>query len=114
MFAEAAASWTACAPRTRALADLRRRGVVTPDAFLDGFFDAGATAENLLAIVASLGDGTSELMCHPGHSDADLSAGSSYAAQREGEIAALCDPRVRMSLAERGVELVTFDTLRPL
>jgi chitin disaccharide deacetylase len=96
-----------------ARADLKARGVATPDAFLDGFFDAGANAENLLSIVATLAPGVSELMCHPGHPDAELSAGSSYAAQREGEITALCDPRVRRFVAEHGIELVTFDSLRP-
>lgn len=91
---------------------LRARGLRTPDAFLDGFYGDGATVENLLRILESLSDGTSELMCHPGRADAELRAGSTYAVEREREIAALCDPRVRALLAGRSIELVSFDALR--
>ena len=114
VFAEVAASrrLPVRASSSAARVALRARGLSTPDRMLDGFFDAGATADNLLAILAGLAPGTSELMCHPGHPDAELAAGSSYAAQREGEITALCDPRVRSLLAERGIELVTFDAVR--
>jgi predicted glycoside hydrolase/deacetylase ChbG (UPF0249 family) len=95
-----------------ALAELKARSVPTPDAFLDGFYGDGATVENLLGILAGLSAGTSELMCHPGRSDPELAAGSSYAAEREREIEALCDPRVRARLAERRIELVSFEDLR--
>ena len=90
---------------------LRRQGLRVPDFFFDGFYAHGATAENLLAIIDSLPEGSSELMCHPGHPDEELLAGSSYAAEREGEIRALCDPRVRLRLEERGVALIPFDAL---
>jgi predicted glycoside hydrolase/deacetylase ChbG (UPF0249 family) len=96
------------AASTEALAALRRGGLETPDAFFDGFYGGGATVENLLSILAGLPTGVSELMCHPGHSDAELAAGSRYAAEREGEIAVLCDPRVRKAVAEHGIELVPF------
>lgn len=114
VFAEVAAArgLPVRAASREALSALRGRGVATPDAFLDGFFAGGATVENLLTILAGLPPGTSELMCHPGHPDAALSAGSSYAAEREREITALCDPRVRRFLAERGIELVTFGSLQ--
>jgi hypothetical protein len=86
-------------------------GLATPDFFLDGFYGAGANAANLRSILDALPDGTSELMCHPGHPDAELLAGSSYAAEREGEIRALCDRRVRDRAQERGILLIPFDAL---
>jgi predicted glycoside hydrolase/deacetylase ChbG (UPF0249 family) len=90
---------------------LRKNGLRVPDSFFEGFYAEGATAENLLSILDSLPEGSSELMCHPGHPDAELVAGSSYAAEREGEIRALCDPRVRRKLRDTGVELIPFDAL---
>lgn len=94
-----------------ARATLRGMGLATPDFFLDGFYGGGANAGNLLSILDSLPDGSSELMCHPGHPDPELLAGSSYAAEREGEIRALCDPRVRDRVQERGIVLIPFDAL---
>lgn len=93
-----------------ALEKLRAAGLRVPDAFVDGFYAKGATDENLLRIVDGLSEGTSELMCHPGHPDADL-AGSGYSADREREIQVLCDPRIRRRLDERGVALVDFQSL---
>ncbi len=90
---------------------LRGRGLRVPDAFFDGFYAEGATAENLRRIVASLPDGTSELMCHPGHPDRELIAGSSYARERAREVELLRDPVIRDFLRDEGVELVAFGAL---
>jgi predicted glycoside hydrolase/deacetylase ChbG (UPF0249 family) len=90
---------------------LRAAGVRTPDRFLDGFYGDGATAENLRATLRSLPEGTSELMCHPGHSDEDLLAGSTYARERERELALLCDPEIPLLLAREEVERVDFRDL---
>lgn len=90
---------------------LRESGVRVPDFFFDGFYAQGATVENLLSIIDSLPEGSSELMCHPGHADRELRAGSSYAGERESEIRALTDPRVRAKLEERRVALISFEAL---
>jgi len=90
---------------------LRAAGLRVPAAFFDGFYAEGATLENLHAIVDRLPDGTSELMCHPGHADAELLAGSTYARERDREVAVLCDPSIRALLDERNVTLVSFDAL---
>jgi len=50
-----------------------------------------------------------ELMCHPGHADADLR--SSYAAERDVEVATLCDPRLPAALTARGIALARFRDL---
>lgn len=90
---------------------LRARGLRVPDLFLDGFYGEGATRENLARMIEELADGTTELMCHPGHPDAELYAGSTYARERAQEIEALCDPSIRSLLEERRVRLVAFDAL---
>ena len=90
---------------------LRRAGLRTPDAFLDGFYGAGATAENLRALLEALPDGTSELMCHPGYSDAELARGSTYAAERSRETEILGAPELRALLGRLGIELVPFSRL---
>jgi predicted glycoside hydrolase/deacetylase ChbG (UPF0249 family) len=91
--------------------ELRAAGVATTDDFLDAFFGAGATAGNLLRLVEELPDGFSELMCHPGYADDDLRRDSTYADERDGEVAALCDARVRAALAASGVQLASFRDL---
>jgi predicted glycoside hydrolase/deacetylase ChbG (UPF0249 family) len=90
---------------------LRGRGVHTPDRFVDAFHGAGATAENLRSIIGGLAHETTELMCHPAHVDEELLSGSSYAGERERELALLCDPEVKAVLVEQGVGLVPFREL---
>lgn len=87
---------------------LRAAGVRTPDHFLDGFYREGATAQNLRATLGGLRDGTSELMCHPGRADEELLAGSTYARERERELALLCDPEIPLLLARDAVERIDF------
>jgi predicted glycoside hydrolase/deacetylase ChbG (UPF0249 family) len=94
-----------------ARAALRAAGARTPDHFLDGFYGEGATAENLRATLRRLDEGTSELMCHPGHADDELLAGSTYARERERELALLCDPEIPLLLALEKVERVDFRDL---
>jgi predicted glycoside hydrolase/deacetylase ChbG (UPF0249 family) len=49
--------------------------------------------------------GVTELACHPGYGD-DLA--TMYRAERELEVRALCDARIRPALAELGIELKSF------
>jgi predicted glycoside hydrolase/deacetylase ChbG (UPF0249 family) len=90
---------------------LRAAGLRTPDAFLDRFFGAGATAENLREILETLPEGTSELMCHPGHSDEALARGSTYARERERETEILRAPELPALLRRLGVEPIPFERL---
>lgn len=90
---------------------LRAAGVRTPDRFVDGFYADGATSANLRAILGGLADETTELMCHPARADEELLTGSSYSRERERELAILCDPEIRVLVAEQGVELVPFRDL---
>lgn len=92
-------------------AALRRLGVRTNDAFDETFFDQGVSVERLVAIIESLPGGSTELMCHPAHEDAELAASSSYARVRVVELRALCDPAVRTAIERTQVRLITFAEL---
>ena len=64
------------------------------------------TAENLIALLTEGPPGVSELGCHPGRAvGPDV---SSYASEREIELAALCDAQVKRAVDELGVALCSF------
>ena len=73
-------------------------------------FPEGITAENLCRIVRLLDEGITELGCHPAVGSVP---GTSYSTEREQELATLCDPSVRTTLADTGVELRSFAGLVP-
>ena len=74
----------------------------------------GRLDENgLLAIIAALPEGETELMVHPGYCDEALRRGSRLTDSRERELAALTAPRVREALAAAGVTLAGFRACRP-
>lgn len=87
----------------------RAAGLRTPDVFRRDFqHDGHIGVAALVAIVAEVPDGVTELMCHPGEPDAQLAATSAYAADRVVELATLCDPRVAAAVRVAGVTLATF------
>jgi chitin disaccharide deacetylase len=90
---------------------LRAAGVRTPDAFVDRFYAENVSLSTLESILDGLGEGTSELMCHPGVADPELQASSTYAAERERELRVLCDPGLRGRIRKRGIALVDFGAL---
>ncbi len=68
------------------------------------------TPDRLRAILTTMQDGITELMCHPGYADPELS-GSSYCAQREVELRALCDPQMKAALTAGGARCLTYGDL---
>jgi predicted glycoside hydrolase/deacetylase ChbG (UPF0249 family) len=91
---------------------LKARRLAYPDRFISTFFGRQAlTLDSLLALLDTLADGISELMCHPGFDDPAL-VSSSYRAEREVELALLTHPAVRRRVEDLGIELVTFGVLR--
>ena len=71
---------------------------------------AQTSVESLIEILRTgLGDGVTELICHPGYVDPSLRSG--YAREREAEVATLCDPRVRAAIRDMGVRLIGFRDL---
>jgi predicted glycoside hydrolase/deacetylase ChbG (UPF0249 family) len=65
----------------------------------------------LLRALNSLPGGTTELMVHPGHADASLSAFDSYRTPREGELRALLSAPVRERLRRGDIRLTHFGAL---
>ncbi len=90
---------------------LRERGVLVADAFLgDAARRPAWSRDALLAALASLGEGVTELMAHPGH--APSHARTSFGAEREVELDALCDPAARRVLSDAGVRLCDYAEAR--
>jgi hypothetical protein len=88
---------------------LEARHLAHPNCFISSFFGwAALRLDYLLSLLATVPEGISELMCHPGHNDPPL-AGSSYRREREAELRLLTHPAIRQRVTELGIELVTFD-----
>jgi len=66
----------------------------------------------LLRILKVLPEGTWELVCHPGYSDADLqAAGTRLTQSREIELAALTSVETREALAREKIDLISYADL---
>ena len=59
-----------------------------------------------------IGEGITELSCHPGYIDPDFS--SSYSTERETELRTLCDPLIRRVLVEQSIQLINYRHLGEL
>lgn len=93
-------------------ATVHRLRITTPERFygiaLTGLLDTAA----VLQLLAMVGDGTVELMCHPGVHDGELDrARTRLKESREAELAALTDPGVRRAVDELGIRLIDYRDL---
>lgn len=81
--------------------------------FIDSFFGMPSinaiSIVNLIKILNSLQEGTSELMCHPGLVSKDLK--SSYSYQRELELKTLISKKVRQEIKRLKIELISWKDL---
>jgi chitin disaccharide deacetylase len=68
-------------------------------------FPEGITVDRLIELIEALPAGWTEIGCHPG---IGVKEESSYAAEREVEVRALCDPAVREAIERGGVRLRSF------
>jgi chitin disaccharide deacetylase len=89
---------------------LEKAGLLCPTHFYGlactGFLDTQLIRD----LLGGLAEGTSELMCHPGYSDASLaSTGTRLLVEREVELFALCSPLIK-SLSQ-GIRLVHYRAL---
>lgn len=71
-------------------------------------YPEGIEPEHLVELIEALPPGGTELGCHPGRG---ADTGSPYEAERERELAALCDPRVAAAIERAEVELRSFAQL---
>jgi predicted glycoside hydrolase/deacetylase ChbG (UPF0249 family) len=81
------------------------------DSIFVNFYAEGATKENLLAILGKVGEGSYEIMCHPGYVDEAFAKESSYNFQRARELEILTDPAIKQAIQSHGIELSTFANL---
>jgi predicted glycoside hydrolase/deacetylase ChbG (UPF0249 family) len=89
-------------------ARLRARGIAAADAFLgDAARRPAWTLEALLAALAAVGEGVTELMAHPGY--APSRARTSFGAEREVELRALCHPAALGAVLDAGITLASYD-----
>jgi predicted glycoside hydrolase/deacetylase ChbG (UPF0249 family) len=108
---------TAVRPHDDGMRDrLRAAGIATVDSYRRDFQHEGhvdiATLERILAdIGADIGDGVTELGCHPGEPDPELAATSTYASLRADELATLTDPRARAAVARNAITLSDYSVL---
>jgi chitin disaccharide deacetylase len=93
------------------LALLAARAIKTTDHFVAAFFDKTVSAPFLMELLASLPQGSSELMTHPGLLDDPLRAESGYNLQREAELAVLTHSQVIEYLDTLDIRLCTFADL---
>jgi predicted glycoside hydrolase/deacetylase ChbG (UPF0249 family) len=89
-------------------ARLQREGLASTDHFIEDFYDAGASLENLVALLGRVSLGSTELMCHPAVLDEELRTTSGYAEPRACELAALVHEEVRQTVQAAGIRLVSF------
>ena len=66
---------------------------------------AGIDADRLLQILENLTPGITELSCHPAEGD-DLQ--TMYRKEREIELIALCNPRIRSAIKNNNIELCSY------
>lgn len=70
------------------------------------------TRDWLMSLFDRLGDGTSELMCHPGYLERQSSSVKTRLTRsRLSELELLTDPELKTHLAAREIQLVNFDFL---
>ncbi len=93
----------------RAAAKARARGIRTPDHFAGIVAGEAVNTEALTQIAAGLGEGVTEVMLHPGTSNAVLIRDCLWNHDFEAELAAVCAPAVRDALAAAGAEVVNFE-----
>jgi predicted glycoside hydrolase/deacetylase ChbG (UPF0249 family) len=86
---------------------LRDAGVATADAFLgDASLRPAWTEARRVEALGRVGEGTTELMAHPGYRPGQVT--TSFGVEREVELAALVSLRVRAAVQSAGLHLVSY------
>jgi hopanoid biosynthesis associated protein HpnK len=87
-----------------------RAGIASADYFC-GIAQTGVLSKKgILQLLASLPQGTTELMCHPGYADADLRKSATRLQQsRQTELEILTDKEIRKKIAALGIRLINYE-----
>lgn len=93
---------------------VQEQGMATTDGTIAIAATGKLHLKMLLATLEALPEGTWELVCHPGYSDADLQAsGTRLTQSREVELAVLTSREVKELISRRRIELISYADLRP-
>ena len=77
-----------------------------------GVFESGVLNERrLLRLLSNLEHGDHEIVCHPGMSPGVVAEDPTWRYEWEREFAAVCSPKVRALIKDRGIELCSFAQL---
>jgi hopanoid biosynthesis associated protein HpnK len=91
---------------------LNEEGMVSTDGTVGIAVTGLLDQQKLLRILEALPEGTWELVCHPGYSDADLqAAGTRLTQSREIELSALTSADTKKALARYQIELISYADL---
>jgi hopanoid biosynthesis associated protein HpnK len=91
---------------------LREEGMASTDGTIGIAVTGMLDQKKLLRMLQAVPDGTWELVCHPGYSDADLrTAGTRLTASREIELSALTSVETREALLRHQIELISYAEL---
>jgi predicted glycoside hydrolase/deacetylase ChbG (UPF0249 family) len=86
-----------------------RAGISTSDYFCGIAQTGELTKEGVARLLRNLPEGTTELMCHPGHVDEELRATATrLQGSREKEVEILTDPEIRNLVASQGIRLIDY------
>ena len=91
---------------------IKEQGMITTDGTVGVAVTGLLDQQKLSRLLEALPEGTWELVCHPGYSDADLKAASTRLTQsREIELAAITSAVTRETLARLKIELISYADL---
>jgi predicted glycoside hydrolase/deacetylase ChbG (UPF0249 family) len=91
---------------------VQEEGMLTTDGTVGIVATGKLDSKMLFSILEALPEGTWELVCHPGYSDADLAAaGTRLMKSREVELEALTSPEVKSLISRRKIELISYADL---
>lgn len=77
-----------------------------------GFIDSGDIDEaNLLALISNVGDGTTELVIHPGFMSPEVLDRYKFHKNCERELHAITSPRIKKLIETKNIQLTTFSAL---
>lgn len=90
---------------------LGQYSIRSPQACITSFYGQAVSMANLAAILSTIPEGVSELMCHPGYADSELIEGSSYNTAREQELQVLTSPETKAAVEINRIILGRFSDL---
>lgn len=89
----------------------RKAGLLVPDHFAGIVAGEAVDEAELINAIRNLGEGTTEVMMHPGTANEELARDCGWQHDFEAELAAILSPKAMRLMEEEGVEAVNFQAL---